>query len=96
MDKKEIANEITNLTNELLDVHTKHAKELIELEGEFYKQINELLEWVQKITAETAKFDDSKLAALCKKYLTYIGKIIKELNSTATKLTKLAKDINDS
>ena len=96
MDKKEIANEITKLTSELVDIHTLHAKELNELESEFYKQINELLDWVQKITAETANFEDSKLAAMCKKYLTYIGKIIKELNDTATKLTKLAKDINES
>jgi septal ring factor EnvC (AmiA/AmiB activator) len=96
VDKKEIANEINKLTAELVDINRLHAIELIELESEFYKQINELLNWVQKITAETANLDDSKLAAMCKKYLTYIGKIIKELNDTATKLTKLAKDINES
>lgn len=96
MDKKEIANKITKLTNELVDLHDEHAKDLYTLKHKFYEDIDELQAWVHRINPEIASSKDLELALAWGQYLTDIYKIMKGLNDSCKELSELAKAIRKS
>lgn len=96
MDKQEIANKITKLTNELVDLHDKHAEDLYKLKHKFYGDIDKLQAWVHKLNPEIASSKDLKLALAWGEYLTDIYKIMKGLNDSCKELSELAIAIRKS